>query len=67
MPRVNTFAARPGSLLRAWDTTWRIIENNTLDQYLILEDIDRRSNRKRVRYQPGDEIFLRWIPHRHVD
>lgn len=63
MPKANTFAVRPGSILHAWDTTWKVLENNTLDQYLILGEIDNLSHRKRIRYHPGDEIFLRWIPH----
>lgn len=63
MPRVNTYSARPGSILRAWDTTWKILENDTLECYLILGEIDNLSHRKRVRYRPGDEIFLRWVPH----
>lgn len=66
MPRMNTFSARPGSILKAWDTTWKIIENDTLNMTILLEAIDEPGHRKKVRYHPGDEIFLRWVPHQRT-
>lgn len=62
MPKVNCYAARPGSILRAWDKSWKILDNDTLNHILILGEVDGTAQ-KRVRYHPGDEIFLRWVPH----
>lgn len=62
MPNQNCFAVRPGSILRAWDTTWKVLENDTLQMTLILSDIDDPGHRKKVRYHSGQEIFLRWEP-----
>ena len=63
MPRQNVFAVRPGSILRAWDTTWKVLENDTLDQTLLLGEIENLGHRKLVRYRAGQEIFVRWSPH----
>jgi len=41
MPKQNCFSVRPGSILVAWETTWKVLENNTLEQYLILAEIDK--------------------------
>jgi hypothetical protein len=62
MPNRNAEAIRPSSILHAWDTTWKVLENNTLDRTLILGDIEDPLHRKKVRYAPGQEIFLRWEP-----
>jgi hypothetical protein len=66
MPKQNCFAVRPGSILHAWDTTWTVLENDTLTQRLILAEVDNRQHRKLVRYSSGQEIFLRWEPHDRV-
>lgn len=63
MPKQNCFAVRPGSILVAWETTWKVLENNTLEQYLILGEVDHLTHRKRVRYSSGQTLFLRWEPH----
>lgn len=60
MPKQNCFAVRPGSKLRAFDEDWKVAENDTLAMTLLLENA--RGTQKRVRYTPGQEIFLRWEP-----
>lgn len=62
MPTQNCFAIRPGSILHAWETTWKVLENDTYAQTLLLAEIDDPQHRKKVRYSSGQEIFLRWIP-----
>jgi len=62
MPKRNAEAIRPSSILHAFEVTWRVTGNDTLDRLLELESIDPPHRTKRVRYQPGQEIFLRWEP-----
>lgn len=62
MPKRNCEAVRPTSILHAWDTTWKVLENDTLGRKLILAAIDDPLHRKLVRYDAGQEIFLRWEP-----
>lgn len=66
MPRMNCYSARPGSIVHIFDKTWKILENNTLECYLILGEINNLTHRKRIRYTPGQEIFLRWVPHNRI-
>lgn len=66
MPNRNCFSIRPSSILRAWDTTWKVLENDTLAQTLTLGDIEEPGHRKKVRYSAGQEIFLRWEPQTRI-
>jgi hypothetical protein len=66
MPKQNCFAVRPDSILHAWETTWRVLENDTLAQTLLLGEIGNLGHQKRVRYTPGQEIFLRWEPQTRI-
>lgn len=66
MPKQNCFAVRPGSILVAWDTTWKVLENDTLTQKLILGEVDNLGHRKLVRYSQGQTVFLRWEPHDRI-
>lgn len=61
MPKTNAEAIRPGSIFRAWDTSWRVKANDTLNRTMDLESPETGEH-KRIRYQPGQEIFLRWSP-----
>lgn len=67
MPKRNAEAIRPSSILHAWDVTWRVLENDTLGRRILLGEIGNLGNQKRVRYQPGQELFLRWEPHNSPD
>jgi len=67
MPKRNAEAIRPSSILHAWEITWRVLENDTLGRSMLLGEIGKLSNQKRVRYTPGQVIFLRWEPHNSPD
>jgi len=60
VPKQNAFAVRPGSKLRAWDEDWTVIDNNTLNRTITLEN--NSGYQKRVRYTAGQELMLRSIP-----
>ena len=67
MPRLNGEAIRPGSLLFAWDRLWKVYKNDTLNRVLTLRADSNPRIRKRVRYQPGQHITLRWVPYNTKD
>lgn len=67
MPRVNTYAARPGSLFSFKDRVYKITENDTLDCILTARALEVPRDTIRLRYRPGDEIFLRWAPFTNKD
>lgn len=60
--KVNGEAVRPGSILGFKGQVWKVIGNDTLNCQLELRELDK-TQLKTVRYRPGQEINLRWIPH----
>lgn len=62
MPKQTAEAVRPGSIFRAWDTSWKVLENDTLSRRMTLAEVDNPSHRKLITYHPGQEIFVRWAP-----
>lgn len=65
MPARNAEAIRPGSLLKAWSIVWKVTANDTLSRTLDLKSVEGPQQTKRIRYAPGQEIFLRWEPFTH--
>jgi len=58
----NCFAIRPGSIFKYKNEIWKVLENDTLNQILVILSRDSQS-RKRIHYSSGMEINLRWTPH----
>lgn len=63
MPRMSTYAARPGSLFAYKERVYRITENDTLGCRITARALEAPRDTIHLRYRPGDEIFLRWVPH----
>ena len=68
MPKTNCFSVRPGSLFNYRGVTYKVLENDTLTCTLHAKEVDKiRPKRIRIGYHPGQEIFLRWVPHKLRD
>lgn len=68
MPKQACFSMRNGTIMGYDERVWKVIDNNTLDRTFLLETIDDEKTglprrRKRIRYAPGQEVVVRWIPH----
>lgn len=63
MPKTNCLSARPGSLFNYKGRIYKLVANDTLEQKLRAKAIEPPFDLISILYSPGQEIFLRWVPH----
>lgn len=64
MPKQQVLSMRPGTILGYKGRAWRVISNDTFVNRFTCQSMEGPSETKTFRYKPGDEITVRWIPHR---